>query len=356
MANPVRTPAPTRTDIVRANKEANLPAGVTSPKAKEMINERKVRNALAQQIRGTTWGINDQRTALAVADYCYTNRIDPIRHVEILGGRIYLTATFYQEAGARLIAQGKVTKIEVDHIGIDARLDTQYAEGMKFAEEAQALGDEAEASFWIGKANEARREIGRRRMLRVEHNANEKAAAVCVVRIWPADMAEPIEGCNWCGNGIRKDPVGDAESTKTSETRAARRAWKQLCTVLPSAAPAVLLAEEEGVALTEVLDEARRLSAGDEVEDITPQSVQRDDPYGIGSDAQGASNAALASEPVKESVDEDLELDRQLLVDEARESSPPGSKSMRMPKPGAVQDAFALGGEKRSGKDALREG
>jgi hypothetical protein len=38
-----------------------------------------------------------------------------------------------------------------------------------------------------------------------------------------------VTGCNWCGNGVRpRDPVGDAEPTKTAETRSARRAWKKL--------------------------------------------------------------------------------------------------------------------------------
>lgn len=346
---------PSRTAIVAA-RDPNTPAGQISPAARAMLQERKERNLMAQKIRGTQWGINDHSTALAIANYCYANKIDPIRHVEVLGGRVYLTATFYQEAGAALIAEGKVSKIEVDHISVDPRLDEQYLEGVKFAAEAKASGQESEAQFWTDTANRARREMARRRMLRIQHNANEKAAAIVVVRVWPNELSEPIEGCNWCGNGVRgkyengkpKDPVGDLEPTKTAETRAARRAWKQLCTVLPTAAPAVLLAEEEGAALTEVLEEARRLAPGDEPEEqITQGVVQSDDPYAMTPQPTAAPAPA---------IEDDLEFDRALMADETRDASPPGSKSVRMPKGGNVQDALGLNDQPRRSTDALRNG
>lgn len=261
---------PARADVVRAQKEANLPAGQIAPAAKAMLDERRARNTMAQMIRGTQWGINDQQTARAIANYCYENGVDPIRHVEVLGGRIYLTAVYYEEAGAALIAKGDVTRIERDHIEADARLDEAYLEGIRFADDAQKAGQGEEATFWTTEANKARREIARRRILRIKHNVPEKALGAVVVRVWPAEMSEPIEGCNWAG-GVRgkhesgkfKDPVGEAEPSKTAETRAARRAWKQLCTVVPSIAPAVLLAEEEGAALEEIIAEGKRLHAGD---------------------------------------------------------------------------------------------
>jgi phage RecT family recombinase len=55
--------------------------------------------------------------------------------------------------------------------------------------------------------------------------------------------------------------------------------------------------------------------------------------------------------------DEDLVLDQQLLEDEARQASPPGSKSHAVPTPGKIQDALDLNDQpKRRNRDALREG
>jgi hypothetical protein len=56
----------------------------------------KERNQLVAAIRGTQWGKDvSADTQRAVAHYCYENGLDPVRHVELLGGKIYLTAEFY---------------------------------------------------------------------------------------------------------------------------------------------------------------------------------------------------------------------------------------------------------------------
>jgi hypothetical protein len=184
-----------------------------------VIDDNKARNQVVAAIRGTQWGRDcTPEMARAVAQYCRENNLDPVRHVEILGGRIYLTAELYDEKGAHLIRSGEVQPDEADYINADERLD-------KLAND----GDE-----W------AIAERTRRIRERIRHNVPDKAVAAVVQRFIIRASGKPIIGVNWCGGGSRKsDPVGDAEPTKTAATRARRRAWKQIADVIPAYAEAI---------------------------------------------------------------------------------------------------------------------
>ena len=76
----------------------------TTPTAERIattIADIRRRNAVVAQIKGAMWAKEcSGETIRAVADYCRENQLDATRHVEILGGRIYLTANFYEERGA----------------------------------------------------------------------------------------------------------------------------------------------------------------------------------------------------------------------------------------------------------------
>jgi hypothetical protein len=146
----------------------------------------------------------------------------------VLGGRIYLTADFYRERGAPLIAAGVVGAPVFDHIAADPRLD-KLAEG------------DGEMAAW------ARGERDRRLMLRIMHGVPDAAKAAVVCTIGLGD-GTPIVGCNWIGGTSKRDPVGEAEPTKTAETRAERRAWRRLVEVVPATAPLLV---EAHAALTE---------------------------------------------------------------------------------------------------------
>lgn len=181
-------------------------------------NQLRERNELVAAIRGTQWGRDTTpQMARAVAHYCHENGLDPVRHVEILGGRIYLTAEFYDERGAALIRAGHVIPDEPDIISADPRLD-----------ELAAKGDE-----W------AVAESTRRIRERIKHGVPEKSVAAVVQRFRLAATGQAVIGVNWCGGTGRRDPVGDAEPTKTATTRARRRAWKQLAEVIPEYGRAV---------------------------------------------------------------------------------------------------------------------
>jgi hypothetical protein len=262
-----------------------------SPRAAAVVAENKARNAVARAIRGTQWGKDlGPDGAYALAEYCRANNLDPVRHVEVLGGRPYLTAEYYREQAAPLIRAGVVIPQPVDFINADARLD-------KLAE----AGDE-----W------AKGELTRRLRERIRLNAPEKAAAIAVKRLVVAKTGEVIEGTNWCGGGVRqRDPVGDAEPTKTAETRAERRAWRQLAEVVSEYAQQVKRAETgveqvEDAIVSEVsaLNADRpRLHGGASI-----GAVVTADPYGHG-DAMPTDAEVAARLAVHAPTDDDDNID-----------------------------------------------
>jgi hypothetical protein len=305
-----------------------------------MIAERKALTKIAAAIRGATWGKDlGHDGSYALAAYCARHSIDAIRHVDILGGRVYLNASYYQEQGAGLINAGKVKAIDVDHIEHDPRLDEAYAEATKFAADSRKAAETAtdedtkqlerdQALEWTRRANAARLEIARRRDLRIALGAKEKAAAVVRVSITLPGLDEPIVGWNECGNGIRKgDPVGDDRPALTAETRAARRAWRQLVAAFPTMAPKVAAAEEEGAALEEVIGEGKRLTA--EAEAARPGEQDGtalpdpNDPYGDGSDVRNPPKANIVPDSLRVlEDDEDRALDLQLAAEDAAADRP----------------------------------
>ncbi len=184
------------------------------PEAEARIAENKAKNRMAAAIRGTVWSKDlSAEGVYALAEYCRSNGLDPLRHIEVLGGKPYLTATLYEERAAPLIQSGALIPHEPEFINADARLDALAATGDAWAIE----------------------ESTRRIRARITHAVPEKAAAAVVQRITIASTGRTVVGVNWCGGGVRqRDPVGDAEPTKTATTRAGRRAWKQVAEVVPT--------------------------------------------------------------------------------------------------------------------------
>lgn len=228
------------------------------------VAELRERNQLVAAIRGTQWGRDTTpEMARAVAHYCHENGLDPVRHVEILGGRIYLTAEFYDERGAELIRSGVVQPDEPDLISVDPRLD-----------EMAKAGDE-----WAKKEQE------RRLRQRITHGVPEKALAAVAQRFRVANGATVL-GVNWCGGTGRRDPVGDAEPTKTATTRARRRAWKQLADVIPGygdlvkpiEARAKLASDELPVSVIDAPHRVPALTAGGYDEAPIPPAQHSDAP------------------------------------------------------------------------------
>lgn len=238
MIDSTQDPATPATELM-VNRKPALPPDVLAK-----IDERRIRNMAVQQIRGSIWGKDlGDATARAIADYCHENGIDPVRHVEVLGGRLYLTAEFYDELGAPLIQQGLITIEPTDFITADPRLDK-----LAFTGDAWAKG-----------------EAQRRLRERIRLGAPDEATAVAVTRLRIVASDTVVEGCSWCGGGTRKkmgrggqvydgDPIGDLEPTKTAETRSRRRAWRKISRVFQGFADQVEKIEH-GIGAVRIVDE-----------------------------------------------------------------------------------------------------
>lgn len=205
-------PKPETSTAVARTKPALPPA------VQETIEYNRQKNAVIAAIRGTIWGKEiSQDQVRAVAQYAREMHIDPVRHIEVLGGRIYLTADFYAEKGAKYIRDGSIILHETEFIHADDRLVALVKEGGEGAE-------------WAAK------EQAHRQMQRIKYAVPEGAKAAAVVRLTMRDGGATFVGVNWCGGTQKRDPVGEAEPTKTAETRAARRAWKRVVAVIPELA------------------------------------------------------------------------------------------------------------------------
>lgn len=248
-------------------------ASAKSPEVQQRIQEAREKNAIVKAIRGTMWGrdLSDLQRG-AIAEYCRANQIDGVRHVEVLGGRLYLTAEFYDERGAHLVRDGSIIPLEPDFIHKDERLE-------KLAEE---------------KDEWAVAERRRRLELRIKHGVPDAATGACIWRFKVRESGAIIDGVNWCGGGTRKkhtreglkdaDPIGDLEPTKTAETRARRRAWRKIADVIPAYGQVIKPIEEgaRSAAPILVVDAEQENRTGESVDRGVGQHIgASDDPYNM---------------------------------------------------------------------------
>lgn len=267
-------------------EQEGTPGTAVAKRVDARVAELKERNQLVAAIRGTQWGRDTSpEVARAVAHYCHENNLDPVRHVEILGGRIYLTSALYDEKGAPLIRAGVIIPDEPEYINADPRLDEQAKAGNGWAQE----------------------ESVRRLKLRIQYNVPEKAAAAVVQRFRIASSGAVIVGVNWCGGGSKqRDPVGDAEPAKTAQTRARRRAWTQIADVIPGYADVIRPLE----IAARVASEQMPVTVVDAPRGPRPLITSGEHPYNAG--------AAVNSAPVPPAQHADEEPGDELPLDDPR--------------------------------------
>jgi len=164
----------------------------------------RIANEARKEMAKMSWGASlDQRALGAIAEWGRVYGVDVTQEIDLLGGRVYLNARYYLRRLADLITAGRVEYAHADHIHDDTRL--------------KELGTDGDT------------ERHRRLKERIKYNVPEKAAAAVAFRVKVRDMEMEVVGVNWAGGGVRKsDPVGEAEPVKTAESRAARRAMRQL--------------------------------------------------------------------------------------------------------------------------------
>ena len=259
----------------------------TSATREAYVAEAKELNALVVAIRGTQWG-QDCSPAIqrAVAHYCNRNGIDAVRHIEVLGGRIYLNAQFYDERGAPLVLAGTVVFEAPQFVHDDPRLATLVVNGLT-----------PTMKEW------AAREYENRTRLRIELGIPDDATGACVYRARVGDTV--LVGHNWCGGSTkvkkkkdgtsyRYDPVGDAEPVKTAQSRAKRRAWRQIVVAVPALEATVGAIEASvklvNAELAEIVTAEHEDAARDKMR--TPLLKHGDNPYETGVASPHADAAA----------------------------------------------------------------
>lgn len=183
------------------------------------LAERNRMRAVQKEIRNKSWGKDlPGPTVQAMILWAERRGIDAATEIDVLGGNIHLKGTYYLRRLAQMIGAGRILYARADHVHVDPRL-------AKIAGDEQAPPDIRE---------DAKREGYRRTLERARYNLKDEAAAAVVYRIKVEGMEEEIVGAKHCGNGVKKnDPVGDASPPETCETRAARRACRQLIDTFP---------------------------------------------------------------------------------------------------------------------------
>ena len=150
--------------------------------------QAKMIRDVAVAVAETGWGKEiSPISRAAVVRYCLEIGADPVRHVHMLGGTVYLNAAFWMDLVA---SNPKFLRAETRFVHQDDRADAEEQE--------------------------------RRKAQRLVYGVPEKALGAAVVTLF-YDGRGPFIGVNWAG-AKDSDPVGKQEPTKTAETRAYRRA------------------------------------------------------------------------------------------------------------------------------------
>ena len=153
--------------------------------------QAKMIRDVAVAVAETGWGKEISPVSrAAVVRYCLEIGADPVRHVFVLGGNVYLNAAFWMDLVA---ANPKFLR----------------ADPPKFIHHDERASAEDNAA---------------RKALRVTYGVPEGVKGAAIVTLHYADGRGPFIGVNWVGARGKADPVGEAEPTKTAETRAYRRA------------------------------------------------------------------------------------------------------------------------------------
>lgn len=205
--------------ITKQDGPQDREAGLT-PAGRQHLADVRARNALIVAITNESWGqAMPVMLRRAFAEYMRRFNLD-VSEVDNLGGKPYRNGFYYRRRIAEMRAAGKIEWSEGEHIGVDPQLDALAAQGDEWAI----------------------REQTRRLRERIRHAVPAGASAVYVARVKLKADGKPLEGCDWILPGAVKktkygdkvaDPVGEAEPTKTAETRAWRRVGLLVAAEIP---------------------------------------------------------------------------------------------------------------------------
>lgn len=205
----------------------NLPDAV-----KNALIIKRQQNIVAAQIAGTNWGKGlDLATRRALSDWAMRAGLDPATELDVLGGRFYKNAQYYQRRLSELVEQNKVVYAYVEHVENDPRLAKIAADKTDPPRAARALG-----------------EMKRREDMRIQYGIPDKAVGASIFHIMLTNVGFEFSAAKWCGGGTRqKDPVGDEFPIETSETRALRRGMRLIAAQNPGLAHLVEVNDDDTI-------------------------------------------------------------------------------------------------------------
>jgi hypothetical protein len=281
------------------------------------LDVRAKQRAVMRELRNKTWGKDVGEEGLkALVLWCEKRGMEAAMEVDVLGGNIYLNHKFYLRKLAQKIDAGLIEYAVADHVEYDERLE-------RLANDDNVPADQR-ARFQA--------EHYRRVMERIVHKLPDTAKAAVVYRVKVRGMTTEVTGAkavggfrgkrkNRDGKEVDKDPVGEEFPAETAESRAARRACRQIIDAFPDlkAEMDVIEAEAKLVAV-----EVQSSRAAFKAAEPRPPSLMSGAPvghYGYGDledDAPvPASAGGTGASPAGDAVDEDdLEVDRKLAAEE----------------------------------------
>jgi len=193
--------------------------------ARERLAQAKVLQESAATIAQLSWGQQlSDHARFAMARWCAAAGIDPVRHIDVLGGRIYDNANLYIDklaATPEFLYDEVVILAPLDHRKIDPALVGGEESAARLRAQQQAI-------------NAHRLALQMEYEIPSDINNFPDNAAAALVRLYFRD-GSMVEGVNWAGSRGRTkgkhestfDPVGDIEPVKTAITRAFRKAAKK---------------------------------------------------------------------------------------------------------------------------------
>lgn len=246
------------------SSEAQLPAiadgeisKIRARGAAELAFRREV-NTLYRQLEGMEWGSGtsvvrgtsfSEHTRYALAQFCRVTAANPMVHVDILGGKPYLNATYWSD---RITSDDLYHHLEQREIS--ERSETMLRERAEESRNAAELVRETNperAGELLSRALDFELEADQIADARRNYAPPPWATHVYETTIYRFVNAAPIDAikageltpdeaekwlvavseCNWAGGrprpeskSERYDPIGNAEPEKTARTRSLRRA------------------------------------------------------------------------------------------------------------------------------------
>jgi len=210
-----------------------------------------------QVIEGLEWGSGNSavkgsslspQTRYAMAEFCRITRANPQYHVDVLGGKPYLNANYWEDLINSHPLFHHYEQREISKATEDV-LRQRALRHRELATELEAAGDAEGAAKRRAKAFDLEEEAEDIAMARAHWDPRETATAVVETTIYRFINQAPIEAiqrgeivefeqyliavaeCNWAGgmgrtmaDAKKYDPIGDANPSTTARTRSLRRA------------------------------------------------------------------------------------------------------------------------------------